>query len=118
MDAYYKAKGVLAEGDKGKKKCLICNKWFFYPKRGATCSDQCKKILKKRNENNWREKQIKIEAEKENLNIEAKRWINKKERKFTPRHSYEELNKRSEYSRVFGKYSEAPLYFQRKGFSR
>lgn len=52
------------------------------------------------------------------LTVEAKRWLNKKKRDRKMTVPFHELTKRSEYERVFGKYSEATLYFKRKGFGK
>ena len=118
MDAHYKSKNVIADIDDRKKKCLVCNCMFISYRGKATCSDHCKKEVLNLNHRKYLKKEKEREGDKEGLTVEAKRWLDKTEKKFTPKCSYAELNRRSEYNRVFGKYSEAPLFFKRRGFGK
>lgn len=104
--------------EKKQKSCLICLS-FFIPRFGAsTCSPQCKKELQSRTQSLYKKKKEEEEAKEVGLTREAQRWLNLKKRGTKSGVPFHEQIKRMEYSRVFGKYSEAPLYFQRKGFGK
>jgi len=104
--------------EKKQKKCLICPT-LFIPRYGeSTCSSHCKKELVNRNQSIYKEQKETEKAEDDGLTREARRWLNQKKRGTKSAVPFHEQVKRMEYSRVFGKYSEAPLYFKRKGYGK
>lgn len=107
-----------AYDEKRERKCLICKTGFIQRFGHAICSPECHQELRRQNNAKKREVKEKREAQEEGLTLEAKRWLNLKKRGTKAGVPFHELIKRMEYSRVFGKYSESPLYFKRKGFGK
>jgi len=117
-EANYKKHGVYGKKDPKKKKCLVCNA-FFTPRFGeGTCSIQCRQEATRQNQNKRRNEDLQKEAEKDGLTEEARRWLNAKPKGPKKKMSYEEINRRAERNRVFGKYSESSLYWGRKSHHR
>jgi predicted nucleic acid-binding Zn ribbon protein len=117
-EAHYKSLGVIKDTDNKKRKCLICQTVFVSEHGKNTCSAHCKEELLASNRKKLNEQALIKEENDTLITIEAKKWLNKKKRDTKMAVPFHELSKRSEYSRVFGKYSEATLYFKRKGFGK
>lgn len=117
-DASFKAKKVTSEGSTRTIKCAICSVLFERYNARTTCGKLCQKELVSRNVRLNKKTLDESSADKEGLSVEALKWLKKKPKAFPNALPFHELNRRSEYSRVFGKYSEVSLYFKRKGYGK
>jgi len=74
-ESFSQSKKRIEAWEERRKRCFICQRWFFAINGRSTCGDKCKEDLVLDNKNRYAKNKKEKEAASEGLTYEGKQWL-------------------------------------------